>query len=363
MASCKPCGRLAKDGSSPRHNLTCPPCPCPPCGVPVPGPPPVYPCPPPCTLPIVADGIPKYVVNPCDPNARARPDKGKDNPLCCNVCVPVTVSCPPPAPPKPRRRCKYIQPNRPQSYAPERKYLPPDLKMEDGTIYKKSYIPAIAEKPKQIIPENNLCVGEGKFAEDTINRMSYKPVKIDPACPFYPCEHKLIGEGPMQDLTTNKHDYVPKPFVKPEAVKPFTNLFTSDCPLSDKTVNRMSYMPIDLNKAKVTPFHPTNAIEKPTGKISDKTVNKMSYQPWEPTGPIDKPWAEKPKYQAPKLKMEDNTVNKMSYKPPGHYVECDDDDPDCIECPESVSILPSAQQACRGPKVCCLPCCCPRASF
>nr|CAH7734568.1 unnamed protein product [Callosobruchus chinensis] len=164
----------------------------------------------------------------------------------------------------------------------------------------------------------------------------------------------------MQDITTQKHDYVPKPYVRPDAVKPFTNLFTSDCPLSDKTVNRLSYMPVDLEKAKVVPVKPVNAIPRPTGKISDKTVQKMSYQPWQPSEPMDMPWAEKPKFVPPKLRMEDNTVNKMSYQPPGIYVECDDNDPNCVDCPEPPCEVP--QDPCRGPQQCCMPCCCPRAS-
>lgn len=341
MATCQPCGRLPSARPS-RSKITCPPCPpCPPCA---------------CTIPVISEDLPKYqVTNPCDPNRPNEPD-------CCNVCVPMVVPKEPEPPQKPKKKCKYVQPSRPQSFAPQRKYLPPELKMDDDTIYKKSYIPVETDRQDPIRPSNNLCLGEGKMSDNTVNRMSYQPHKINPVAPVYPCEHKLIGEGPMQDLTTQKHDYVPKPYVKPEPVRPLTNLFTSDCPLSDKTVNRLSYQPVK-EISKVEPVYPTNAIEKPTGKFSDKTVQKMSYQPWEPPEPMDMPWKKKPEFVPPKLRMEDNTVQKMSYGPPGQYVECADDDPDCVDCPEPPCVPPSnIPPPCEGPKVCCNLCCCPRAS-
>ncbi|CAH1985098.1 unnamed protein product [Acanthoscelides obtectus] len=96
---------------------------------------------------------------------------------CCNVCVPITKTSPPEPPKKPRRKCKYIQPPRPKSYAPQRNYIAPEMKMEDNTIYRKSYVPVEAEKPVSIVPEGNLCVGDGKMSDDTINRMSYQPHK------------------------------------------------------------------------------------------------------------------------------------------------------------------------------------------
>ncbi|KAJ8984682.1 hypothetical protein NQ317_015774 [Molorchus minor] len=314
-------------------------------------PPQPSPCPCACTIPVIADHLPKApVLSPYDPNTKQ---------CGCSVCVPVVVPKAPECPPKPRRRCKYIQPARPKSYAPLRKFVPPELPMEDNTIYRKSYIPVEGEKPGPILPKKNICLGEGKMSDNTINRMSYQPHKAKPPCPIYPCEHKLIGEGPMQDITTQKHDYVPKPFVKPDAIRPFTNLYVSDCPLSDKTINRLSYMPVDLDKAKVQAIRPHDAMPKPCGKISDKTIQKMSYQPWQPQEPIDMPWAMKPKFQPPKLRMEDNTIQKMSYMPPGQYVECADNDPDAVDCPEP----PCNPDPCAGPKGCCNPCCCPKAAF
>ncbi|KAG5871532.1 hypothetical protein JTB14_000221 [Gonioctena quinquepunctata] len=231
MASCQPCGPLPTNHQS-RSNISCPPCPCPcpptscpPCPCP-PSPCAPCPCPPSCTIPVMADHVPRYQINPCDPN---RPS-GENN-CCCNVCVPVMQPAPKPEIKKPKKKCKYIQPPRPKSYAPSRKFMPPEMKMEDGTIYRKSYIPVETDKPEKIIPEDNLCVGEGKISDNTVNKMSYQPHKVKPACPIYPCEHKLLGEGPMQDITTQKHDFVPKPYVKPISFKPFTNLYSSDCPL------------------------------------------------------------------------------------------------------------------------------------
>lgn len=190
--------------------------------------------------------------------------------------------------------------------------------------------------------------------------MSYQPVKVLPPCPILPCEHKLLGEGPMQDITTHRHDYVPKTSaVRPGLLKQPQNLYTSDCPLSDKTIHRMSYQPV--KPQLVTPIRPIDSIDKPCGKIADKTIHNMSYLPWEPTEPVDKPWALKQKYQPPKLRMDDNTVHKMSYGPPGTFVECNDNCPDCVEyeppCPE---IRCCPKPCCPPP--CTMPCCCPKAA-
>ncbi|XP_066261775.1 stabilizer of axonemal microtubules 2 [Euwallacea similis] len=307
-------------------------------------------------LPAVDDSVPKRVVNQCDVNTYAEPDR--PNPSRCNVYIPTLCECFPcllQFPPKLKKKRKYIQPARPKSFAPEWQYLPPELKMADDTIYRKSYVPVEVDKSKQIFPESHLSVGDGKISDNTVNRMTYKPVKIAPTCPVYPSGHKLIDEGPMQDITTHKHEFVPKPFGRPEAVKPFTNLFTSDCPLSDQTVNRMSYMSTDLNSVKVAPIHPTDAIEKSWGKISDKTVNKMSYQPWEFMEPVDMLWMEKSKYQPSRFRMEGNTVNKMSYQPPGTCAECEDNDPDYVDCPE-ITCDPNPEKR-NGPEMCCRPCC------
>lgn len=277
------------------------------------------------------------------------------------VCVPVLQPCEcPPPPPKPRRKCRYIQPPRPASFRPEVKYRPPALKMEDDTIYRKSYLPVDADKPDLILPTHNLCLGEGKISDDTINRMSYKEHKdVLPPCLILPCEHKLIGEGPMQDLTTQKHDYVPKPFSKVEPIVPNPHLFTSDCPLSDQTVNRLSYMPVDVKKAHVDPVIPQTTLKAPCGKMSDKTIHKMSFLPWEPPPAERLPWAEKPKYQPPCLRMDGNTINKMSYQPPGTYVECPPDCPDAVDCPYDDDCPPVHTS--KDPN-CCMPCCCPKAA-
>lgn len=310
---------------------------------------------PPCHIPIVPPGLPSFEVTPCPPTCN--PCAPQSTPPCAQpVCVPLVRPeiCPPCEPV--RRKCKYIQPARPKSYKPEIMYQPPCLPMEENTTYRKSYLPVEGERVGQIIPENNLCVGTGPFSKDTVNKMSYLPHKALPPCPILPCEHKLIGEGPMQDITTNRHDYTPKPYSKVDAIVANQNLFTSDCPLSDKTVNRLSYMPFDPNKLEpVLPIKPINAIQIPDGKFADKTVQKMSYQPWEPQCPIETPWALKQPYQPPKLRMEDNTVHKMSYGPPGTYIECADNDPDCVDCPYECD--PNN----KNPQ-CCQPCCCPRAA-
>lgn len=219
------------------------------------------PCPLPCTIPVLADNVPKYPVAACDAN----PANQNLCQPCANVCVPVVV---PPSPVVPciRRKVKYVQPARPKSFAPNRRFVPPEMKMEDNTIYRKSYLPVEIDRVKMILPENHLCVGDGKISQDTVNKMSYMPHKVKPPCPFYPCEHKLIGEGPMQDITTVKHDYVPKPICKTNAIVPDCNLFTSNCPLSDKTVNRLSYMPVCAPRVK--PVIPINAIDKPSGKYN-----------------------------------------------------------------------------------------------
>ncbi|KAK9883777.1 hypothetical protein WA026_001967 [Henosepilachna vigintioctopunctata] len=306
---------------------------------------------PPC-IPVVADTMPKRVVNPCQPHECNAPD-------CCNVCVPLVKPCIM-APIPQRRMCKYIQPPRPKSYAPERTYLPPTAKMEENTIYRKSYIPSEGCRPCAVLPENNLCVGEGKISDNTVHKMSYMPHCQKPPTPIIPCSHKLLGEGPMQDLTTQKHDYVPKPFSKPCKIIPPISLFGSDCPLSDKTVNRLSYMPVDPCQVKVSPIYPIDGLDKPCGRMSDKTVHNMSFQPWEPQAPMPMPWTLKAPYRPPVQRMEDNTIHRMSYVPPGQYVECAPDDPSCVECPDPCN--EQDPNHFRKDPNCRAACCCPRAA-
>lgn len=314
----------------------CPPC-CPPC----------------CAVPTIPAGAPVQPINPCPP-----PPMASCAP-CCNVQVPLVQPSAGEPCPRPRRRCRYIQPERPKSFKPHLTYKPPSSKMEENTIYKKSYLPVESEKNPAVYPVDNICLGEGKISDNTVNRMSYQGHRgVLPPCPILPCEHNLLGEGPMQDLTTQKHDYVPKPFVRPDKVIPPSNLFSSDCPLSDKTTNRLSYMPVDLKSVYVEPIRPINAIPLPTGKFAESTVHKMSYMPWEPPEKMDMPWARKPKFAPPSVRMDDNTVHKMSYLPPGTYEECDDDCADCVECPENFCPTPAVHR----PTNCCAPCCCPKAA-
>lgn len=299
---------------------------------------------PPTALPVIADAMPKQIAAPCQ-----------------QVCVPMVPARPPP-PVQTRRRCKYVQPPRPKSYAPQRCYLAPTAKMEENTIYRKSFLPNEGSRPCPILPENHLCVGEGKISDNTVHKMSFMPHDAKPPCPIIPCSHKLLGEGPMQDLTTQKHDYVAKPFSKPCLIIPPLSLYGSDCPLSDKTVNRLSYAPVDPCATKVNPIYPIDGLEKPSGRMSDKTVHSMSFQAWQPQEPTPTPWATRAPYNPPMSRMENSTVNRMSYVPPGEYVECAADDPDCVECPPPHGACAEEPNHFRKDPKCVLNCCCPRAS-
>lgn len=198
----------------------------------------------------------------------------------CNTCPPTErvpqlvqnppcpgVTCCPPGCVAPRRMCRYIQPPRPISYKPEIAYRPPMLKMDDDTIYRKSYLPVDGDKPVPIRPPHNLCIGQGRISDDTIHRLSYMGHAVPPPCPIIPCEHKMIGEGPMQIVTTNRHDYVPKPFCRMQPCYPAKNLFTSDCPLSDLTTNRLSYLPLNVDNFKVHAIKQEDAMDKPCGML------------------------------------------------------------------------------------------------
>ncbi|XP_018331471.1 stabilizer of axonemal microtubules 1-like [Agrilus planipennis] len=287
----------------------------------------------PAAVPAVPAGVPTTQVNPCsiDGKAPCQP--------CDSVCVPTLEPAVPdhnpPCPPPRRKKCRYIQPARPKSYAPVSKFAPPCVPMDDYTTYNLSYVPNDLQRPSPIRPDPNLCVGEGRMSDCTVHKMSFQPhCGVPPPCPIIPCEHKLIGEGPMQDITTNRHDYVPKPFLRQSPIKPTENLYPSDCPLSDKTIHRMSFIPNPVTR--VDPFRPKPALEMLCGPFEKNTVHKMSYMPWEPQEPVDMPWADKGKYVVPEQRMEGCSVQKMSYKPPGTYIECDDEDaPDCVECPPS----------------------------
>ncbi|XP_022905149.1 stabilizer of axonemal microtubules 1 [Onthophagus taurus] len=305
----------------------------------------------PCSVPVIPGGTPVTVVKPCQPP----PAKNTDE--CCNVVVPIVTAVEDrPVPIK--KKCRYIQPARPSSFKPDRDYKPPACRMDDGTTYNRSYLPSETERSSQFHPSNNLCVGEGRMSDNTTHNMSFQGhTNVLPPCPIVPCEHNFQGEGPMQDITTQKHDYVPKPFSKTGKFSPTNNIFSSDCPLSDKTTNRLSYMPVKGDR--VAKFIPTNALELPTGRMSACTVNRMSFLPWEQQEKIDMPWAKKPKFVPPTMRMEGCTVQKMSFGPPGEYVECSEDCPDGIDCPE-LDCHTSVPK--HKPQDCTAPCCCPRAS-
>lgn len=302
----------------------------------------VYPCPGPQAIPTIPSGVPPCPVNPQN--------------VCVATVKPGVVTI---VVPQKKKKCKYIQPARPKNFAPLRKFKPPELQMSDNTIYRKSYLPCENERACPVRPRPNICIGTGKFTKDTVNKMSYQYHKDAlPPCAIYPCNHKLLGEGPIQDITTNKHDYVPKHIIKAFPIRPSPNLYPSECPLSDKTTNRLSYMPVDTAKSRRCAIRPIPALPRPCGPFEKNTVQKMSYMPWEPQEPIDMPWAAKKKFSPPTLRMSDNTVNRLSYAPPGIYVECDDDDPYGVDCPEQPC---NANQGGGGADPCSLPCCCPTA--
>ena len=307
----------------------------------------------PYAVPIVPPGVTSTQVNPCPPYPM-----GSTQP-CCTVNVPVVTQAEVCAPPKPKKRCRYIQPPRPKSFKPLRLYKEPSCKMEDDTIYRKSYEPVEGEKPEPIRPRGNLCVGEGRISNCTVNKLSFQRYcNALPSCIIMPCDHKLLGNGPIQDVTTQKHDYVPKPYSRPNKIDPVPSLALSTCPLTDLTTNKLSYMPVDAGKVRVAPILPKNAISAPCGKFADNTIHKLSYQPWEMQERLDPPWARRPQYAPPTTRMEDDTVQKLSFMPPGMFVECAENDPNCIDCPDGFYPQPAVHQQLN----CCQPCCCPKAA-
>lgn len=192
---------------------------------------------------------------------------------------------------------------------------------ESNTIYRNSYIrnPCV-EIPQPCLPSNNLAVCPDRMASDTINKMSYKPnYGFKPPEPMQACGHKLFADGPLAEITTTRHDYVPKPIFKVEPCLPTTTICGSNEPISDKTINRLSYQPNCMGDIP-KPIRPTNNLGRAEGRIENCTIQKLSYQPIDPCPKEDMPWARKKTYEPPCSKMAGDTIYRMSFECPGDYV-------------------------------------------
>ncbi|KAJ9578741.1 hypothetical protein L9F63_005030, partial [Diploptera punctata] len=128
---------------------------------------------------------------------------------------------------------KYVQPERPESFAPVRAYQKPVSRMEDDTVYKMSY-PGIdpevaADCRGEIKKAEDNITSAGKFSSDTTQKHDYRrwpgAVRADL---ILPDSHNLMGEGPMSSQTTQKHDYTPKQAPVPDPFRPANNLRLSN---------------------------------------------------------------------------------------------------------------------------------------
>lgn len=223
-----------------------------------------------------------------------------------------------------------------ESYKKIVPYLKPSSKMEVVSTYGNSF--QKGEMIKSVLSKrapDNINVGEGQFYGDTIYRQAYqKHTDATPAILFRPLPNRRPSKDPMQDLTTHKHDYVPKLIEKVNAFVPPKGFEASDEPFTDKTTNRLSYRLFNPSETlRVEPCRFKDELVAQSGAFETQTVHKLSYKPCVLGGPVDKPWAERRKYSIPELRMNCNTVYGGSFEPPGTYIPCTAQDPDCIPCP------------------------------
>ncbi|KAF2898369.1 hypothetical protein ILUMI_07807, partial [Ignelater luminosus] len=221
-----------------------------------------------------------------------------------------------------------------KSCKPERCYKPPIFKMQGGSTYKLSYRPCEMVKTKIIRPYHSLNHGEGKVSGETTHKMSYQEYKgALPASMIKPCYRKFTKDDPMQSITTHRQDYVPQPISKRTSCRPIPGFGVKDVPISDETTCRLSYTPHNLNAVRVQPARLMGELPKLTGKVDDKTTHKLSYLSWDPRPKEEMPWKPSKVYRPPEVCIDGNTIHSLSFQPPGSYIPCAKDDPDCIPCP------------------------------
>ena len=155
------CGGESYDPCCPPNCFSPPPC----------EPQPCVQCPMTCD-PCPGDPFKQYRCSPCEPLGPA--------PIPCeDPCQPRNC-CPPECNPmcSPFNTRRYVQPPRAQSFKPNICYRPPEIPMDDDTIYRKSFECIDARTAAEcrmppVRPRGQLRGNIGDFSRDTVTRVSF----------------------------------------------------------------------------------------------------------------------------------------------------------------------------------------------
>lgn len=227
------------------------------------------------------------------------------------------------------KKC-YVQPPVRKSMAPLNTYKKSDLPFEENTVHKLSFLPIDWESAKgcrssPIIPKGNLEPNPHiKMETDSVTTLSYQNITGNyKTVPIKPEGNLGFCSAPMRSMTTQKHDFVYKKAQKTKPIKYSDNLHGSGEPIDNNTVTKLSYP----SPGRCTPSEsckpPINWV-KPTIPMDFETCQKLSYSPVDTKPRQDPPWALKKRFQHPTTPMTFDTIYEHSYQPPGHFVECDE---------------------------------------
>lgn len=190
------------------------------------------------------------------------------------LCKPKETSSAPPI------KCKYIQPKTRKSCRPESGYILPTKKIDDVSMYRKSYRHfAGFEASEQIRHPDNIKISPCKLSHITTTGSTYTPFEPIHQDPMRLKDHQLLGRGPMPCLTTHKVEYVPKKAEKTPPIEQDDSVVFGNLAFDGNSMYKLSYLPVGKNDYAV-PFRPKNQLQLNRGKMLNKSEQKTAYIPW-----------------------------------------------------------------------------------
>jgi hypothetical protein len=177
----------------------------------------------------------------------------------------------------------YIQPQPPQSCKPLNVYRKPTVPLEDGTVYKLSYIGTDAAtaaecRVRPLRRKDNLSPADHVTSETTYRHdYTCRPEAV-------PAEHDhrylqgLFGARGMPSLTTQQYDYTTKPVNRIVNFRRYNNIRPSSSPMDFTTIASASYRPIE-NCRPAQSCKPQRCYIAPSKPFPKDTVHTLSYMP------------------------------------------------------------------------------------
>lgn len=194
-------------------------------------------------------------------------------------CAPVCLCKPKEASSASSIKCKYIQPETRKSLKPESVYIVPNKKIDDVSMYKKSYRHfADLEVVEQIRHPDNIKINPGKLSHITTTGSTYTPFEPIHENPIHLKDHQLLGKGPMPCLTTHQVDYVPKKAEKTPAIDQDDSVVFGNLAFDGNSIYKLSYLPVGKNDYAV-PCRPKNQLQMNRGKMYNKSEHRTAYIP------------------------------------------------------------------------------------